>query len=325
MAGAIGRRAAKSQCSATRRRTPRALGAEHQHQVVDIGHGVDRRLGAGIQGDAPVAERRQLVERAGEIDHLDHRHRIERPGGRLGHRAALLGAAPLGHDHGAHGEGRGRTQDRAEIVRVVDLVEHQHHIAAGLGRAGLPQVESGQRRDRQGEALVHRACAEPARSIAARSTIATSTPGRCARGAETGQRLGGGEQAMAAAPRVGERRLDRMAAIQPQSLGRRSVGAARRVSADALIIGPARSRRLDRAGVRGAPATVPGWPRSLRWLWALARRLAHGPRSGATARCVAIDKGLAITILPPTFAIPARFGGVSGVWRGGRVVKGSRL
>jgi hypothetical protein len=47
-------------------------------------------------------------------------------------------------------------------VRIVDLVEHQHHIAAGFQHASAPEVEGGQRRRRQGQALVDGTFAEQA-------------------------------------------------------------------------------------------------------------------------------------------------------------------
>jgi hypothetical protein len=97
-------------------------------------------------------------------------------------------------------------------MRIVDLVEGQHQIPAGFGRTGLAQVQSRQRRYRQGEALVHRARADQAVDRRALDCCHLDA-GTLGMGPKACERLGGGEQAMAAAPRIGERRLDRVAAV----------------------------------------------------------------------------------------------------------------
>ena len=160
--GAVGRRTATSQRSRTRRRSPLPSAPSTRARSFAAGTSSGVAVAVGVEGDPPVAERGELLERSGQVDHLDHGDEVEGARGRLGHDAAELGAAPLGQDYGAHLESRGRAQDSAEIVRIVDLVEHQHHIAAGLRRASAPEVEPGQRRRRQGQALVDGTFAEQA-------------------------------------------------------------------------------------------------------------------------------------------------------------------
>ena len=157
IAGAIGRRAAKSQCSATRRRSPAPSAPSARTRLRSCGTSSSVAVGVAVQRHAPVAERRQLVEGAGEVDHLDHRHHVESARGRAGGHAAELGAAARRQHHRADLEGGGRAQDRADIVRIGHLIEQQHEIAAGLGRAGPLELEPRQRRGRERQPLMHRA------------------------------------------------------------------------------------------------------------------------------------------------------------------------
>jgi hypothetical protein len=75
------------------------------------------------QADAPEARLRHLVQRAGEVDDTDPRHGLERAGCRAGHRAAFRRGVAILRDEAERVEGSGRAQDRAQIVRVGDLVE----------------------------------------------------------------------------------------------------------------------------------------------------------------------------------------------------------
>ena len=298
IAGAIGRRAARSQRSRTRRRTPLPSAPSTRARLSTSGAWSIVGLGGAVEGDPPVAQRCQLVERAGEVGDLDHRQQVQRARGGLGDRAAELGAAALRQHHRAHLERGRRAQDRADVVRVGDLVEQEDQVAAGLGGAGAFQVEARQGRCGQSEALVDRALAEAAVELLALD--GGDFEAGAARGrAEAGEALGGREQAVAAAPRVGERRLDRVAAVEPQAPGgfrlaarggaRRRLGRGARRRARRLMRGPA---RLPRCGLD------PGRSRFTAMLRPSGSRL---------------TKRLAITILPPTFSLPGKwFGGIVG-------------
>ena len=68
----------------------------------------------------------QLVQRAGEILHGHQWHQLQRAGGRLRQHPGRFGAVTRRGDDGLDREGRRRAQDGADIVRIGDLVEHQH-------------------------------------------------------------------------------------------------------------------------------------------------------------------------------------------------------
>src|ERR671918_2935636 len=95
--------------------------------------------------------------------------------------------------------------------------------------------------------------------------LETGTPGA---GTEPGLRLGGHEQPVAAALRIGERRLDRVPAVQPKALRRRLCGS---------------PWRPGGAAFRLYHALLPCRTDALR---------------------AAVDKRPAISILPPTFFPP---------------------
>ena len=160
---------------------------------------------------------------------------------------------------------------------------------------------------------------------------------RAARGrVEPGQAVGGRQQAMAAAARVRERRLDRVAAVQPEAAhgllsrachpglaasrfaldlarGRRRRGASLPAGAPppsrALAPAALARRRLRPVFSLAAPARAalslrPGAPAAPLASQAAGAALTPHRSAPASVPAIAVDKGLAITILPPTFPLP---------------------
>ena len=120
-----------------------ALGAEHDADTLRAHH-LRQRLGdvAG-QADPPEPRLGDLVEGAGEIDDADPGHRLQRArrgardGARFGGRVAVLG------DEAERAERRRRAQDRADVVRIGDLVEHDQRARVVLAlreEVGEPHV-----------------------------------------------------------------------------------------------------------------------------------------------------------------------------------------
>ena len=108
-----------------------AFGAEHQRKrraKFDRREIVGR---AAVQADDEEAAFLQCGERARQILHDGDRHQFERARGGLCQHAGRLGAVARGGDDRRDREGRGRPQDRADIVRIGDLVEDEHD--AGIG------------------------------------------------------------------------------------------------------------------------------------------------------------------------------------------------
>ena len=71
-----------------------------------------------------------------------------------------------GGDDGVGGEGDGRAQDRADVVRVGDLVEDDDQLRVGE----RVEAEGGQGRDLDGDALMDRVAAEQAVEVAGRAS-----------------------------------------------------------------------------------------------------------------------------------------------------------
>ena len=70
------------------------------------------------------------IERARQIDRADQWHGVERAGGSLGQCAGCRRRAVLSDNDGIGAERRRRAQDRTDIVRIADLVEHDDDRAA---------------------------------------------------------------------------------------------------------------------------------------------------------------------------------------------------
>ena len=79
--------------------------------------------------------------------------------------ASELGGVTLRHHQGIHTKRRRRTQDRTGIVRVGDLIEHQHNTAL---RNDAGEIETLQRLRLKHDALMHGTRAKPPGEILGR-------------------------------------------------------------------------------------------------------------------------------------------------------------
>ena len=164
---------------------------------------------------------------------------------------ALRRMAVLNH-HRADREGRRRAQDRADVVRVGHLVEHQHRPRPAFrlcrAAAGRREIHRRQRRGLQHHALVHGAVREQGGDVLAGDDL------RRLDEAARGERKGTGvdppgelrhaflrrDQAVAAAVRIGERGGHRMGAVE-------ALAARPGVGALLLVRAPACGRPLAQA------------------------------------------------------------------------------
>ena len=94
-----------------------------------VGISTSKRLGASAwsQGQAPVAGRGQFVP--GSARTLTTRHTamsLTAPAGRLFNRRGHAGGAALGHDDRCEPGCGGGTDQGAEVLRIVHLVDHQN-------------------------------------------------------------------------------------------------------------------------------------------------------------------------------------------------------
>src|SRR5579872_3656121 len=87
---------------------------------------------------------------------------FERAGRRLGEHARKFRRVPLRRDHRTDAESRCRAQDRANIVRIGDLVEDEND-AVRLG--DRVEIRSGQRPRLENDALMHGIAPEPPSQI----------------------------------------------------------------------------------------------------------------------------------------------------------------
>ena len=110
-----------------------------------------------VEPDGEEAAIVQFGQRARQISHAHQRHQFQRAGGGFRQHAGGLRAVPGGDDDGLDRKRRGRAQDGADIVRVGDLVEHQHDA---LLRQRV-DVGRGQRIDLGQQPLMHGVGAEP--------------------------------------------------------------------------------------------------------------------------------------------------------------------
>ena len=81
---------------------------------------------ASFLGEADARERAlaEFGQGAGEIRHEDDGNNVERAARRFGQRASERRAVPVMQHETNRPEGRSRAQDRADILRVCDLIEH---------------------------------------------------------------------------------------------------------------------------------------------------------------------------------------------------------
>ncbi len=167
------------------------------------------------QGHAPEAEFGQFVERAGDIDHGEIGHDVERSGRGFGQHARFRRGMAVLHDDGRDAEGGCRAQDGADIVRIGNLVEHQHDAAALGGDQDIGDIALGQGLALQGRALMH----GPGRKQPADRVRIGDFVGHA--GEQLAADLCGGalgqHGAMGRAGRIGEGRLHGVQTIEPQA------------------------------------------------------------------------------------------------------------
>ena len=82
-----------------------------------------------IKADPPIADVPQLGQRASEIGNGADRHMFQPARGGFRERAREFRRMALGGDQRVDCEGRGRAQDRADIMRIGDLVEDDDEAA----------------------------------------------------------------------------------------------------------------------------------------------------------------------------------------------------
>ena len=121
-------RTISSQSSRVRWRSPLPSAPSTRARGPDVGARPERRRGLGIEAEHLEAAPLERLDGVAEIADLDQRHQIERAGRRLGHHPGLAGRVARGGDHRVGPEGAGGAQDRADIVRVGDLVEDDHQV-----------------------------------------------------------------------------------------------------------------------------------------------------------------------------------------------------
>ena len=163
-------------------------------------------------------------ERAREVGDVDQRQPVERAGGGLGEDAGLgRGVARRGEDR-VGAEGQRRAEDRADIVRVGDLVEDDDEA----GFAERLDRERIERRDLDRDPLVHGLGAEQPVEVSGVASSGGDGQGRSGLG-EAGQGVGRADDTQHGAPRVGEGGEHGMDAVDEETVRPALAGRARRV------------------------------------------------------------------------------------------------
>ncbi len=210
-----------------------------------------------VEADQQVAALLQFRHRPREVLHGDDRHIFQRTGGGLGQRAGRLGAVPRGRDDSRDAEARCRAQDRAHVVGVGDLIEHQQRGAGG----DVGDVRRGQGIGLEIEPLMDRIGRQPFGNGRRPDDVGRR------RDAFLGEAAGGvlgGEELADLAGRVLQRRLHGVPAVEhgevlrPQAF---AAGALETLAPIALLMGDA---GLLAAGA--APVSAGLWiDRAWRW------------------------------------------------------------
>src|SRR5947209_1922179 len=134
----------------------RAFRAEHEcytrraKRVLEIG------VGFASEADAPKSSLADFVEGSGKIDHPRPRHSFERSRRCLGQRSAFWRGVTVLGDDADRSEGRRRAQDRADVMRVGDLIEHEQHRAFVRAGQDLVQPDFFERFDFDDDTLMWR-------------------------------------------------------------------------------------------------------------------------------------------------------------------------
>src|SRR4029077_10282762 len=154
---------------------------------------------------------------ARQVLHGDDRDQFERARRRLGQHAGGLRTVPRRGDDGFDGKRRGAAQDRPDIVRVGDLVEHQHDA----GRRQILDVGRGQGVGLGDQALMHRVRRQPCGQRIGPHQLRLDRL-RDAVFGEAAYGIFRRQQAADAARGIGERRSDAVPAVQddrPRAVG----------------------------------------------------------------------------------------------------------
>ena len=128
------------------------LGAEHQRERLTQLNLRKIRFAVAVEPNREKSTLLQLAQRARKILYCDDRNEIERARRGFSENTSCFGRMPRRDDDRAHREGRGRAQDRADIVRIGDLIEHQHNAARIQCVGGRGRQRIGFRQ----QALMHR-------------------------------------------------------------------------------------------------------------------------------------------------------------------------
>ena len=114
------------------------------------------RVGGAVEPDPPEARLGDFLQRSGEVDDADPRHALQRARRGLGQRAAFARRMAILGDDADRPERRGGAEDRADIMRVGDLVEHQQGGAFGRVGEDVAEPDVLERRNLDHHALVRR-------------------------------------------------------------------------------------------------------------------------------------------------------------------------
>ena len=127
-----------------------ALGAEHQREPVDAGHGLLDRHGVGGQGQRDRREARadRSAGPSYQSSQPGPRHREHRPHADLDRAAVERVGAPRREQHRVEPQRRTGAEDGADVGVVDHVLEHQHRPGAGqhdVDRGQRPTLQGGQR------------------------------------------------------------------------------------------------------------------------------------------------------------------------------------
>ena len=167
-----------------------------------------------VEADLPIAHVAHLGERPRQIGDAANRHVLEPAGSRLRQCASEVGRMALGRDKRIDGEGGAGAQDRADIVRIGDLVEHEHQSVCRQIR----NVDWRERPHLKQQPLMNRLAGRAGGNLLwahdpglepARGDFGAEPLGRCGCGVKTDKLAPGGV----------ERRPDAVKAVDQRNLG----------------------------------------------------------------------------------------------------------
>ena len=214
----------RSQRSRVSRRRP-LPSAPSTRAIASVKRSSSMRASAvAVEADADYTEIAERPERLRQIGHQCDGNVLECARRRLGERACQRRAVPARHDEAAGGEHRRRSQDRPDVMRVGDLIEHDQRSAVARPLAPA-RPGSGSGRASVSSSAPWCTVSAPSRRSRSRGWRAL---GPCAtRGERRFQAmLGvvGQKQPADAARRIGERRLDGVNAIELHHVAVRLLG-----------------------------------------------------------------------------------------------------